>query len=259
MSVKRWVRESASHIEAIQEQISQEWDDLAPIREEQLASGEDESFHNVLLPWVLEKTRNANSVIDVGCGTGYLTSRLRAFVPSVVGIDPSTTSISIAKEKYVDINFHVSTVEDWAVVNECSYDLVVANMVLMDLPNLQDALEAAAKLSRGGRFIFTVTHPAFWPKYWGYENDKNFNYQTELMIEQSFRTRSREYKARSRHFHRPIAQYFGALHGAGFVIEGVDELRGPELPEDFPFPRFLAIECSVSNSEGKGSSQSVSQ
>lgn len=45
----------------------------------------------------------ARSIIDLGCGTGYLACRLAALGKVVVGIDPAAASLDIAKQKrYAD-------------------------------------------------------------------------------------------------------------------------------------------------------------
>jgi hypothetical protein len=51
--------------------IVAEWDALAPIRYQQIVSGEDLTFKHVLAPAILDLAsgERANAVIDAGCGT----------------------------------------------------------------------------------------------------------------------------------------------------------------------------------------------
>jgi SAM-dependent methyltransferase len=58
------------------------------------------------------KRRRIESLLDVGCGLGYMTDRLRREVPQlkrIVGIDVSETAISQAKESFPQIEFRVGT------------------------------------------------------------------------------------------------------------------------------------------------------
>ncbi len=56
----------------------------------------------------LLKARRVRSLLDVGCGLGYMTDRLRREIPGlerVVGIDVSETAISRAREMFPEIEF----------------------------------------------------------------------------------------------------------------------------------------------------------
>jgi predicted TPR repeat methyltransferase len=52
--------------------------------------------------------RNKNqSILDLGCGTGTLTSRLSDLADSVIGVDCSASMLAKAREKYPNIQFMV--------------------------------------------------------------------------------------------------------------------------------------------------------
>ena len=117
-------------------------------------------------------------------------------------------------------------------------------MVIMDTGNLSTFLSALYKIGRKSRIVLTLTHPAFWPKYWGYENDEKFDYLGEQWIESNFKTSAQTYSEVTTHIHRPIEMYMNGLAEAGFTDITLDELRGPEPVEAFPYPRFLAIKIN---------------
>lgn len=226
--------------------MSREWDRIAPERDAELSADLDASFSLVLRPWILERLNDAKTVVDVGCGTGRLTSTLRDRVAHVVGVDPSATSIRIARSHDAVSEYQVATIEDWATSNpSSSVDLAVANMVLMDSPNLDGVCGALSQVARRGRILLTITHPAFWPQYWGYATIPGFDYSRQLVIEAPFKTRSHSYAMTTTHVHRPVGAYLDAFRRNNLHVTHFDELRGPESPDLFPFPRFIGIEATV--------------
>lgn len=217
---------------------------IAPKRDEQLATNNDASFLEVLEPWILKRLVGAGTVVDIGCGTGRLTRRVQELASSVLGIDPSGKSIELARAHDTKSEYVVSTAEEWVERNPGSrFDVAVANMVLMDALDLEGICSAAALLARGGRVLATITHPAFWPIYWGYAANEGFDYSKELIVEAPFKTSSHDFALRATHIHRPLSRYIEAFHEAGLNIIHLNELRGPEAAGDFPFPRFLAVEA----------------
>lgn len=232
-------------LEKSEEEIISEWDRIAVSRDEQISSDLDHSFSTVLEPWILERLNDAESVLDVGCGSGRLTAKIGKSDHRVLGIDPSPSSIEIARQHDKRGEYVVTTVEEWSEVHpDAHFNLVIANMVIMDVLHLDKVMTALSRLSQDGRLLITFTHPAFWPKYWGYSNHPSFNYSDEILVEAPFKTASVKYSLTTTHVHRPLSRYLKAFQDAGLQITNFEELRGPESPEIFPFPRFIGIEAS---------------
>lgn len=238
--------------------IVSEWDQIAALRHQQIQSGKDLSYRFVILPCVLSLVRGSDmtSVIDVGCGTGALTSRLARTADRIVGVDLSAEHIRIAASAYsglTNASFVTSSIEAYSkTAPPRSVTLAVANMTLMTILNLDSALRALARiLAPGGHFVFTITHPFFWPLYWGYGRKKWFNYRSEIKIEAPFNIsleKTRGYV--TTHVHRPLERYCASLSRVGFVIEA---LREPlptgtiqvKYPEQWRYPRFLGAKCRL--------------
>ena len=53
------------------------------------------------------KEQRSERVLDLGCGTGVLTSDISGFAREVIGIDSSPAMIAYAKAAYPDLSFHV--------------------------------------------------------------------------------------------------------------------------------------------------------
>ena len=126
--------------------------------------------------------------------------------------------------------------------NNEMYSVVYSNMVLMNMPDICVALHSIhSSMKPKAKFIFTITHPSFWPIYWKYFSDHKFKYNQPLEIEREFRTQNQNYEGKkTRHFHRPIAYYINNLTSSGFRILNLFELS--DESEEFWYPRFMMIE-----------------
>jgi len=232
-------------------EIASQWDLIASSRDAQIASGVDISYHRVLVPTLLDliALSYVGRIVDLGCGTGRITELLADRAGEVVGVDVSSESIRMAKERCrcANVRFVAASIEEFSTIPEVGqFDLAVANMVLMDVPDLSASLDAIASLVRpGGTFVFTITHPCFWPMYAGYAQEPWYRYESETMVEGLFAVSLSELDAPTTHVHRPLNAYLNSLSTRGFVPV---ELREPFpekaieslYPERWRFPRFLA-------------------
>src|SRR3712207_2038456 len=71
-------------------------------------------------------------VLDAGCGTGYLSRKLRDAGARVTGVDFSAKMIEIARARNPGVDFRVDSASELATVGDAAFDLVVSNYVLMD-------------------------------------------------------------------------------------------------------------------------------
>jgi len=223
--------------------IVDEWDAIATTREDQISSGKDHSATNVLAPAILEQIDQIESIIDIGCGTGWLTTQLASKASSVVGVDPSSVSIAIAKRQHssIRISYVAETIEQHAR-GANRYDLAVSNMTLSAAPDLERfLLGARGVLDSGSLLLLTIPHPCFWPLYWGYGSDPSFDYMESCSVVSEFKIQSETTNFCTTHFHRPVKRYIAELTKSGFFIESIDELLG----SGFNFPRFMLIRARV--------------
>ncbi|GAB2846211.1 class I SAM-dependent methyltransferase [Lentzea nigeriaca] len=103
----------------------------------------------------------AKDVLDIGSGTGRLTSLVREALPlsTIVGIDPAPTMVRAAEEKFAadsGISFTGGAVEDLSQFPDNSFDVAITSFALHHL-ELDTYDTAAAEIFRvlrpGGRFI----------------------------------------------------------------------------------------------------------
>lgn len=96
---------------------------------------------------------NFKSIVDFGCGKGQFTHMLKRRNNSVLGVDVSPTAIKIAKERFPDIDFSVSDINDLGMLDAllCRHveqwsaiELCVVSECLSYLTDWQKVLEKIA-------------------------------------------------------------------------------------------------------------------
>lgn len=100
-------------------------------------------------------------VLDLGCGTGVMTSHLRRY-GAVHGMDFSAPTIQIARRMVPGVTFRVGTVTDLSPAER--YDLITLFDVLEHIPKADRPgfLEAiAAHLAPGGVVFASTPHPRY--------------------------------------------------------------------------------------------------
>ena len=233
--------------------LAQEWNQLAEQRHHQIVSGEDLSFHHVVSPtmWRLFEGADPNVVLDIGSGTGEFTLQLAQIAGQVIAVEPSQASMKIARRVCASAH-NVSYVEASLEKAACILDkepatAAVAVMTLMTTPDLRRFAKAlAALLQTRAWFVATLTHPSFWPRYWGYEEEHWFHYEREIFIEAPFVISKSRTEVRTTHIHRPIEQYVSAFAEHGFHLDALAEpMPALEIealyPRTWKFPRFLGL------------------
>ena len=153
-------------------------------------------------------------VLDAGCGVGYLAARMvRDGAAEVTAIDASPRMVehTIAR----GVSARVDDAQTLATVPDRSVDRVVSNFVLMDVPDLDGAVSAIARvLVPGGVAVLVFSHPCF--SEWG---AAPVPYPQERAIEE----RWGPFETPFVHFHRPLARYVGALRAAGLALDALEE------------------------------------
>jgi SAM-dependent methyltransferase len=96
------------------------------------------------------------SILDVGCGPGYVSGAVAERGATPIGLDFSKEMIAIAKRMFPRIDFREGDAQNLPFA-DASFDRVVANFSLLHLTEPERAMaEAARVLKPGGRFAFTT-------------------------------------------------------------------------------------------------------
>lgn len=224
--------------------IAKEWDKIVPLRIEDFKNKSDYSYENILKPCFINITKEGNfsNILDLGCGSGYLTKEISKYCNKIIGIDISEQSINLAKENFQrdNIEYIICNITNYQTTEK--FSLIISNMVLMDAINLNEIFKKAYELLKNnGRFIFTITHPAFWPIYKEYSLDKGFNYLKPTCFTADFKITGKLYDGfPTTHIHRPIQYYIKTAIKNNFKLNDLTELK--DASNQFWFPRFILFE-----------------
>lgn len=217
------------------------WEELSPWYDEKQGETGD-LWHRALIdPVLLDIVGDCRrkKVLDLGCGNGYLARRLARRGARVTAVDSSPGMLRAAKSRdpknALGIRYVRSDASRLAKASGNGFDLVFANMSLMDMEDAEGAIsEVSRVLKERGRFVASISHPCF-------DNGSSSGWVMEKVIGGSARVyrRIRRYrelvseefpwktgegeKRYTRGFHRPLSWYSAALRSHGFVISRLEE------------------------------------
>ena len=166
----------------------------------------------------------------------------------VTGIEPAKDFIQYAIEKErkekLGIDYIEKDLSEFTEPNE-EFDIVVSNMVFMDIPDYQKAIHNCIRsLKKGGSFIFSISHPCFFPDA---EWDKNPVVEIKEYFEEYSEKQNFGYS-----FHRTLSSYLDFVIDDGCEIKKLIEPKLDEetakLKENYlrqaHVPSFLVV-CAV--------------
>lgn len=237
-------------LHALTRETQQIWDRKAAFWDERM--GEGNQFQRVLVGPASERlleVRPGEGVLDVACGNGVFSRRLAHLGAHVVATDFSPTFLERARARTTEhadrIEYILVDATDEAqllALGEGRFDAAVCNMALQDMTMIEPLVHSLPKLLRpGGRFVFSVPHPAFnvpgGSKLALEEEDHAGELVEVYYVKVSNYLRVPPTKgagmpgepAPHYYFHRPLSVLLGACFAAGFVLDALEEPAfGPE-------------------------------
>jgi SAM-dependent methyltransferase len=147
-------------------------------------SPESTEAHAYVLPALKRLLpKEALTILDVGCGNGYIAQKLADMGYTVVGIDASEEGITIAKKAFPNVRFEAYSAYDDLRPVVGAVDVVVASEVIEHLfrPTLF-LNNVAAVLRPGGSLILTTPYHGYlknlalslsnkWDKHFGVDQE----------------------------------------------------------------------------------------
>lgn len=185
------------------------------------------------------------SVLDAGCGEGYLARALAARGAQVTGIDLSSRLIAMAREKDPGgtINFQVADLTQPLPADVGPFDAVASYLVLNDVADYRGFVATlAALLKPGGCMVHALNNP------YGAVIRQHVTDYFDSGAVSPYRGLS-EAGIKTYHHHRTLEEYLDAFLNAGLHLTkladlpGVISAPGPDtvLPEGARFPRFMLL------------------
>lgn len=210
-----------------------QWDTFASLFDQRMGDGGDELHQKCIDPLILRFLGDfANSsILDVGCGNGYLLKKLAKHAKKVVGIDYSKELVSIAKRHLhhqENVQIQHANIIDPLPFPDATFEYIITNMVLQYVPTLETfALSARHVLKPGGSLIIIIDHPAhslfFRAQALAGKKETKFIDNKSYFEFGMRRKKSLWNKAILDYFHRPLKDYINIFTPHFKLIE-FDEL-----------------------------------
>jgi len=130
-----------------EKRTAQAWDELADRLSSHYTVRGDRNRQYVVDPAIFRiiGSVEGSSILDAGCGNGYLCRLLAKRGAKPVGVDISKRFIEIAKQKEartpLGITYHVGSLSNLSMLQDEAFDLVISNLVLMDVRHLARAVK----------------------------------------------------------------------------------------------------------------------
>lgn len=182
------------------------------------------------------------TILDAGCGNGYLARKLSSMRATVTGIEPATNLFRYCVERETSepkgITYRQEDLSDLA--DKDLYDSVVAINVFMDIPDYTKAIQNCVNATKqGGTFIFSILHPCFpgseadWQKL---GSVRITDYFSETVTDQKY----------GKLFHRPLQDYLNTAIESGCHIEKIVEpqLKSKLYERNSYVPQFIFIKAT---------------
>ncbi|MFD2045470.1 class I SAM-dependent methyltransferase [Ornithinibacillus salinisoli] len=214
-----------------------------------------EVFLTPTLLSLLEKVEN-KSILDAGCGEGYFSRILARSGANVIAVDYSKRMLEIAQErtsKDIIIDYQYGNCEDLHFLQDCTFDVIVSNMVMHDLAKYEKAFQEMYRLLKnGGSFVFSILHPCFVTPESGWErteDGKKLHWNVDQYFYEGVYEQPLGNNEKMLLFHRTLSNYLNTLIETGFNLEKIVEPKPskemirkyPAFSEDFRSADFIVF------------------
>ncbi len=178
-------------------------------------------------------------VLDLGSGQGYLSRMLARSGAIVTGVENAQRFYEIAlgyqERERLAIAYVKGSISSMPFLGEASFDIAVANYVLIDVVDHEAALQEVGRVLRpGGRLVAAFTHQSLDFAWYLAAPDSPRREDRLFWTDDDYFVRRAGYVAWGEvkpfiSFHRPLRDYVAAARMAGLELRDLDE---PELSEE---------------------------
>lgn len=222
-----------------------QWDKYARIFDDGIGEGNEELHQNHIDPVIFDYLdgNKYGTIVDAGCGNGYLLNRLSRFSNLLIGLDYSKELLNFAKSRTSEndkVKLILADLMKKIPLEDSSVNVVIANMVLQYLPSLNVfAAESHRILKDKGFLIVIVDHPGHQLYARAQElagkSDPHFM-ETGSYFESGMRSKNSLWnKAVLDYYHRPLNEYINPF------IKYFKLIKIDEKTQNGEVPRLLAL------------------
>ena len=119
--------------------------------------GDDWEFINEIKEFA-SQFENNSTILDLGCGSGYITNYLCSLNLNAIGIDFSEAMIRIAKKKYPELDFFMANfidIENYFKENSVDGLIAIYSLYFIPKEQFENLLSSLSKILKdGGKFLF---------------------------------------------------------------------------------------------------------
>lgn len=229
-------------------EVAAQWDRNADVWTEQVRKRFDifrEHWNN---PAFLEFAGDLSgkNVLDAGCSEGHNTRIFARRGARITGVDLSSKMIEFARAEELreplGIRYECASYTDLAMFKEGIFDAAISTMAFMDGPDFPAAMrEIARVIRRGGTLAFSVLHPCFATKGFGWLRDDSGR-AVKFTVANYFNDEAWIDRWKFGHapnaeqveefaiprFDRKLSDYINPVIAAGLQLEEIREPRAPE-------------------------------
>jgi SAM-dependent methyltransferase len=232
------------------------WDEHADWWQREFTDGVDPEYVEQIIPLALEHLAGYSRVLDVGTGEGQIARALAAAGADVVGLDPTSSQISVATERGGGPAYSLAGA-DLLPIADASVDAVVVCLVFEHVDALDEALAEVARVLRpDGRFVLFLNHPLLQTPDSGMIIDHMIEppetyWRIGAYLREAVTVEEVQKGVFVRFVHRPLSRYVNGMIEAGIDLTLMLEpapppgflAKAPEYEEDVVVttPRLLAL------------------
>lgn len=176
------------------------------------------------------KTKN-KIILDIGCGSGWLTKIIAKNAKKVIAIDNSESVIKIAKNENQQTNIDYKVLDAEKIDKlEGNFDIIISALTLQLITPKEKLLNVLkkchSKLNNDGNFVILIPHPCFinqnnrWYNQYIFEKDFNYFVDPQKYIVK-LKSRKGNIEFESNFYN--LETYSLLFNRAGFVIKEIVE------------------------------------
>ena len=221
----------------MQDSLSQ-WNNAAQWYDQNMGEKGDNLNAAIIRPVVLEMLGNVQntSILDVGCGSGYLAAELAQKAKRVTGVDFAPNFISLCKQKYknrTNMEFYIQDIGQPFNCDTESFDAIVCKMVLQYVPDIQPfATEVLRMMRPAGKLVIVIDHP-FRAVYFSVLQNNSPHALQECFSDNPKTKIGLWGRTELTWYARTVSRYVNTFIDSGFRLI---EMREPPAPADSPIP-----------------------